>query len=103
MAKLSSINKKEQRKRLVPKYANKYAKLKAVAEDETRDESDRLSEGLKQAVLPRNAKPNRDRNSCAEPGRPRDSSRKFQPDQPILRGLATHCQHTGGTKSDRAG
>src|SRR3546814_2618216 len=64
MAKLSSINKNERRKRLVKKYANKYAKLKAVAEDETRDESERLIARLKQAELPRNANPTRVRNRC---------------------------------------
>ena len=31
MAKLSSINKNERRKKLVKKYAGKYAKLKAIA------------------------------------------------------------------------
>ena len=34
MAKLSSINKNERRKKLVKKYAAKYAKLKAIADDE---------------------------------------------------------------------
>src|SRR3546814_6593426 len=74
MAKLSSINKNERRKRLVKKYANKYAKLKAVAEDETRDESERLIARLKQAELPRNANPTRVRNRCAVTGRPRARS-----------------------------
>ena len=32
MAKLSSINKNERRKKLVKKYAGKYAKLKAIAD-----------------------------------------------------------------------
>ena len=34
MAKLSSINKNERRKKLVLKYASKYEKLKAIANDE---------------------------------------------------------------------
>ena len=42
MAKLSSINKNERRKKLVKKYANKYAKLKAIADDTSLDESERL-------------------------------------------------------------
>ena len=33
MAKLSSINKNERRKKLVKKYAGKYARLKAIADD----------------------------------------------------------------------
>ena len=40
MAKLSSINKNERRKKLVKKYAAKYAKLKAIADDESRDEGE---------------------------------------------------------------
>lgn len=39
MAKLSSINKNEKRKVLVKKYAGKYAKLKAIADDKSVDES----------------------------------------------------------------
>ena len=38
MAKLSSINKNERRKKLVKKYAGKYAKLKAIADDESLDD-----------------------------------------------------------------
>jgi hypothetical protein len=37
MAKLSSINKNERRKKLVLKYASKYEKLKAIADDEARE------------------------------------------------------------------
>ncbi len=42
MAKLSSINKNERRKKLVVKYAGKFAVLKAIAEDESRDDGERL-------------------------------------------------------------
>ena len=55
MAKLSSINKNERRKKLVKQYAAKYEKLKAVANDRNRDESERLVARLKLAELPRNA------------------------------------------------
>ena len=54
MAKLSSINKNERRKKLVQKYAAKYAALKAVAADEKLDETERLIARLKMAELPRN-------------------------------------------------
>ena len=40
MAKLSSINKNERRKKLVKKYAGQYAKLKAIADDESRDDTE---------------------------------------------------------------
>ena len=42
MAKLSSINKNERRKKLVAKTAAKYAKLKATANDKSVDETERL-------------------------------------------------------------
>jgi len=45
MAKLSSINKNERRKKLVVKYAAKYAALKAVADDQNLDETERLISG----------------------------------------------------------
>ena len=41
MAKLSSINKNERRKKLVERYASKYAKLKAVANDQSTDDTER--------------------------------------------------------------
>ena len=37
MAKLSSINKNERRKKLVKQNAARYAKLKAIADDEARE------------------------------------------------------------------
>jgi small subunit ribosomal protein S14 len=77
MAKLSSINKNEKRKALVKQYAAKYAKLKAIADDQTLDETERLIARLKLAEIPRNANPTRVRNRCATTGRPRGYYRKF--------------------------
>ena len=77
MAKLSSINKNERRKKLVKKYANKYAKLKAQAADKSLDESERLIARLKLAEIPRNGNPPRVRNRCSTTGRPRGVYRKF--------------------------
>ena len=54
MAKLSSVNKNERRKKLVKQYAGKYAKLKAQANDKSLDETERLIARLKMAELPRN-------------------------------------------------
>ena len=45
MAKLSSINKNERRKKLVKRNAARYAKLKAIANDESKDDTERLIEG----------------------------------------------------------
>jgi len=77
MAKLSSVNKNELRKKLVKKYAGKYARLKAVADDKSLDDTERLIARLKLAEVPRNANPTRVRNRCATTGRPRGYYRKF--------------------------
>ena len=77
MAKLSSINKNERRKKLVKKYAAKYARLKAIADDESLDEGERLIARLKLAEIPRNGNPTRVRNRCTTTGRPRGVYRKF--------------------------
>ena len=62
MAKLSSVLKNERRKKLVKKYAGRYAKLKAMANDKSPDETERLIARLKMAEIPRNGNPTRIRN-----------------------------------------
>jgi small subunit ribosomal protein S14 len=99
MAKLSSINKNERRKKLVKQYAPKLAKLKALANDQSLDETDRLMARLKMAELPRNANPTRIRNRCALTGRPRAYYRKFQLCRIQLRDLANKGLIPGVTKS----
>ena len=99
MAKLSSINKNERRKKLVKKYASKYAKLKAIADDESLDESERLIARLKMAEIPRNANPTRVRNRCATTGRPRGYYRKFGLNRIELRDLGNKGLIPGLTKS----
>ena len=99
MAKLSSVNKNERRKKLVQKYAAKYAKLKAIADDQSADETDRLMARLKMAEIPRNANPTRVRNRCATTGRPRGYYRKFRLCRVQLRDLANKGLIPGVTKS----
>ena len=99
MAKLSSINKNERRKKLVKQYAGKYAKLRAVADDMSRDETERLMARLKMAELPRNANPTRVRNRCMITGRPRAYYRKFKLARVMLRDLANKGMIPGVTKS----
>jgi len=99
MAKLSSINKNERRKKLVEKYASKYAKLKATAADQSLDESERLMARLKMAEIPRNANPTRVRNRCATTGRPRGFYRKFGINRIELRNLGNKGLIPGLTKS----
>jgi small subunit ribosomal protein S14 len=99
MAKLSSINKNERRKKLVQQHAAKYAKLKAIANDETRDETERLIARLKMAELPRNANPTRVRNRCELTGRSRAYYRKFRLSRIMLRELANKGLIPGVVKS----
>ena len=99
MAKLSSINKNERRKKLVKQYAAKYEKLKAIANDESLDETERLVARLKMAELPRNANPTRVRNRCATTGRPRGYYRKFGLCRIELRDLGNKGMIPGLTKS----
>ena len=99
MAKLSSINKNEKRKQLVKQYAAKYEKLKAIADDKSADETDRLMARLKMAELPRNANPTRVRNRCSTTGRPRGYYRKFGINRIELRNLGNKGLIPGLTKS----
>ena len=99
MAKLSSINKNERRKKLVKQYADKYAKLKAIADDESLDDTERLMARLKMAELPRNANPTRVRNRCSTTGRPRGYYRKFGLNRIELRDLGNKGMIPGLTKS----
>jgi small subunit ribosomal protein S14 len=103
MAKLSSVNKNERRKKLVQqnaaKYAAKFAALKAQADDKSLDETERLIARLKMAELPRNANPTRVRNRCATTGRPRGYYRKFGLCRIELRDLGNKGMIPGLTKS----
>ncbi len=99
MAKLSSIERNEKRKRMAKKYAAKYAKLKAIANDKSLDDSERLMARLKMAEIPRNANPTRIRNRCELSGRPRGYYRKFKLSRIALRDLANKGLIPGVTKS----
>ena len=99
MAKLSSINKNEKRKQLVKKFAGRYARLKAQANDQSLDETERLIARLKMAEVPRNGNPTRIRNRCELTGRPRAYYRKFRLCRVQLRDLANKGLIPGVTKS----
>ena len=99
MAKLSSINKNERRKKLTKKYAGRISRLKAVANDESLDETERLIARLKLAEIPRNGNPTRVRNRCELTGRSRAVYRKFRLARVMLRDLANKGMIPGVTKS----
>jgi small subunit ribosomal protein S14 len=99
MAKKSSINKNEKRKAMVKQYAPKFAKLRAIANDESVDDGERLMARLKMSALPRNANPTRVRNRCQLTGRSRAYYRKFRLSRIMLRDLANKGLIPGVTKS----
>ena len=99
MAKLSSVNKNERRKKLVKQYAPKLAKLKAIANNTSLDETERLIARLKMAELPRNSNPTRVRNRCQLTGRSRGNYRKFGLSRIMLRELGNKGLIPGLTQS----
>ena len=99
MAKLSSINKNERRKKLVKKYSGRYARLKEVANDKSLDDGERLIARLRMAEIPRNGNPTRIRNRCELTGRPRAYYRKFRLCRIQLRDLANKGLIPGVVKS----
>ena len=99
MAKKSAIEKNNRRRRLVARYAEKRARLKALAKDDTLPQEDRFAARLKLAKMPRNSAPVRVRNRCQLTGRPRGNYRKFKMSRIALRELASAGQIPGMVKS----
>ena len=99
MAKLSSVNKNERRRKLVKQTAPKLARLKEKAKDKSLDETERLMARLQMAELPRNGNPTRVRNRCELTGRSRGFYRKFRLSRIMLRELANKGLIPGVTKS----
>lgn len=99
MAKKSAIHKNNKRAKLVGKYADKRAKLKAIVMDKELPLEERMDAQFKLAELPRNSAENRLRNRCEVTGRPRGYYRKFRMCRNMLRELGSFGQIPGLTKS----
>ncbi len=99
MAKTSSIEKNNRRRKLAKQYAGKRAKLKAITMDEKLSMEDRFAAQLKLAALPRNSSPGRVRNRCEFSGRPRGYYRKLKLSRIALRELGNFGQVPGMVKS----
>jgi small subunit ribosomal protein S14 len=99
MAKKSSIERNEKRKKLAKKFSARRAKLKALALDESLPLEERFEARLKLAELPRNSAENRYRNRCEVSGRPRAFYRKLRMSRIALRELASKGQVPGMVKS----
>jgi small subunit ribosomal protein S14 len=99
MAKVSMVEREKKRQRLVAKYAEKRARLKEMAKDDSLPVEERFRARLKLAKLPRNSAPNRMRNRCLISGRPRAYYRKLKMSRIALRDLASHGEIPGMVKS----
>ena len=77
MAKKSMINRELKREKMVAKYAEKRANLKAIISDMNASDEERMEAILELQSLPRNSSPVRLRNRCGVTGRPHGYFRKF--------------------------
>ncbi len=78
MAKTSSVEKNNRRRKLTKKYAGKRSRLKAIIGDKSKPLEERFDASLKLAALPRNGSATRIRNRCEVTGRPRAFYRKLK-------------------------
>ena len=99
MAKKSSIEKNNRRRKMAKKFANRRAKLKAIATDKQLPMEDRFAATLKLAELPRNSSRTRIRNRCELSGRPRAYYRKHKLSRIALRELGSKGLIPGLVKS----
>jgi small subunit ribosomal protein S14 len=99
MAKKSSVNKNERRRKMVARFAERRATLKKTANDQSLSLEDRFQARLKLAALPRNSAAVRIRNRCEVTGRPRGTYRKFKMSRIALRELGSQGMIPGLVKS----
>lgn len=99
MAKVSSVEKNNRRKRMVKRFASARAKLKAMAKDQALRPEERFAARLKLAKLPRNSAAVRVRNRCELTGRARGYYRKLRVSRLMLRELAAYGLVPGMVKS----
>ena len=99
MAKKSSIEKNNRRRRLAKKYSGRRARLKAIARDKSKPMEERFAATLKLAELPRNSAKVLIRNRCEMSGRPRGYYRKHKLSRIALRKLGSKGLIPGLLKS----
>jgi len=99
MAKTSSVEKNNRRRKMVKQYANKRAKLKAIIQNKELPIEERFAAQLKLAELPRNSAKNRIRNRCEVTGRPRAYYRKLKMSRLALREMSSLGLIPGMVKS----
>jgi len=99
MAKTSSIEKNNRRRKLAKSLSGRRARLKAIVRDKGKPVEERFAATLKLAELPRNSSPTRIRNRCEVTGRPRAYYRKLRMSRIALRELGSKGLIPGLVKS----
>jgi small subunit ribosomal protein S14 len=99
MAKTSSIEKNNRRRKMAKSFAPRRAKLKAVIKNRALPIEERFAAQLKLSQMPRNSAPTRIRNRCELSGRPRGTYRKLKISRIALRALANQGLIPGMVKS----
>ena len=99
MAKVSMIQREKKRERIVAKFAEKRAALKAIIKNTELSEEERWEAQVQLQKLPRNANPVRLRNRCQLTGRPHGVYRKFRLGRNKLREAAMRGDIAGLKKS----
>ena len=99
MAKKSSIEKNNRRRKLAKKYSGRRSRLKAIAQDKSLPMEERFAAALKLAQVPRNSSKTRIRNRCEVTGRPRGFYRKLKMSRIALRDLGSQGLIPGLVKS----
>jgi small subunit ribosomal protein S14 len=99
MAKKSSIEKNNRRRRLAKKFSGRRARLKEAVQNRKLSMEERFAAQLKLSQLPRNSAPARIRNRCEVTGRPRAFYRKVKMSRLALRELANKGLIPGMVKS----
>ena len=99
MAKTSSVEKNNRRRKLAAQYAGKRKALKDLIMDQSKPLEERFRAQLKLAAMPRNSAKIRIRNRCEVTGRPRAVYRKLQMSRIALRELGNSGVIPGLVKS----
>ena len=99
MAKKSSIEKNNRRRKRTKMARSRRDRLKAIVMDKTRPMEERFAATLKLAEMPRNASATRIRNRCEVTGRPRAFYRKHKLSRIALRELGSKGLIPGLVKS----
>lgn len=99
MAKLSSIENNNRRRKMAENKKATRDALRAIVKDKSVDFAERIAAVHKLSEMPRNSAPIRVRNRCEVSGRPRGFYRKFKMSRIALRELGSQGLIPGLTKA----